>query len=181
MKKFLFTFLFAPFFMSGQWNQTSHRQYNFAIEPNINFGSRNVGGGLMVGYYIDDYMQIRGGGSYKSFEYKTYKEAILEANLDFLYTVHTPRYRDDFFSNWNIAGIGGVAVEQVKVKSRTQLIDPYPKYFYFYLGGQAEYMLSDNWGLLTHLKQYYALNGSKEKIGNWRYEIGVSVRYYLWR
>lgn len=32
----------------------------------------------MFGYYIDDFWQIRAGASLKKFEYKTYKENILE-------------------------------------------------------------------------------------------------------
>lgn len=183
MKKILLLLAFFPFLFYSQayyWNQTNQQKGNKMVEATFNLGKNNIGGGLMVGYYIDEFMLIRAGGTFRQFEYKKYSENILEGDIDFVYTFYSPRYADGFINKFNTAAVGGFAIENVKVTSKTELIDPYPRYYYFYLGGQAEYMISERFGVIGNFKQMYALNGSKEKIGNWRYDFGLSVRYYLW-
>lgn len=172
---------FLGFSQSGYSNMTNHQKGNYSIEPTVNIGKGNKGVGLMFGYYIGDYAVIRGGATYRKFEYRSYKEDILEGNIDFAYTVYSPRYDDPFLHRLNLALVAGVAYETVKVKSKTILIDPYPQYFYFNMGAQLEFKLTDRMGLVGNFRQYYAINGSKEELGNWRFDYGLGIRYYLWR
>ncbi len=177
----LMSLLFSLFFSQGGYNNmTNHQRGNFGIEPSFVFGKNNLGGSLMFGYYIDDFWQIRGGATFRNFEYKSYTEKILEGNIDAVYTVYSPRYDDPFLHKFNLALLGGFALENVKVTSKTQLINPYPKYVYLNMGTQLEFNLSDHLGALATFRQYYALNGSKEKLGNWRYDFSFGLRYYLW-
>lgn len=134
----------------------------------------------MFGYYLSDYFVVRAGATYRKFKYHSYNENILEGNIEAAYTVLTPAYDDRIFGKFNIATILGTAYENVKVTSVTTLIDPYPQYFYVYGGAQLEYTPSDKIGIVATFRQYYAVNGSKETIGNWRYDYGLGVRLYLW-
>ncbi len=179
---FLSLSLISPFLFSqgGYMNITNHQKGNFSIEPAALIGKRNKGASLMFGYYVGDFAVIRAGATFRKFEYFSYTENILEGDLEFAYTVYSPRYDDPFLHKFNFAAVGGVAYENVKVTSKTVLIDPYPKYIYGYLGGQLEFSFSDHFGLVAHFKQMYAFNGSKDKLGNWRYDYGIGLRYYLW-
>lgn len=174
---FCVSFLFSQ---AGYGNMTNHQRGNFGIEPSFNIGKNNLGAALMFGYYIDDFWQIRAGASYRNFEYRTYKENILEGNIDVVYTIYSPRYDDPFLHKFNLALLSGFAFENVKVTSKTILIDPYPKYYYVYGGGQLEFTVSDHIGLIGNFRQFYAINGSKDKLGNWRFDYGLGIRYYLW-
>jgi hypothetical protein len=181
--KFLFWMLFASSFLfaqAGYNNMTNHQKGNFSIEPSVDIGKYNKGLGLMFGYYIGDFFSIRAGATFRKFEYRSYTEDILEGNLDFAYTVYSPRYDDPFLHKFNFALMGGFAYENVKETSRTVLIDPYPKYIYFYGGGQLEFSASEKIGIVANFRQYYALNGSKDKLGNWRFDYGIGLRLYLW-
>lgn len=180
--KFGFLLFYSFLFSQGGYNNmTNHQRGNFGIEPSFLIGKKNIGGSLMFGYYIDDFLQIRAGATYRNFEYKTYKEKILEGNIDLIYTIYSPQYDDPFLHKFNFAMIAGVAFENVKVTGKTKLIEPYPKYFYFNAGGQLEFNVSDHLGIIGNFRQYIALNGSKEKLGFLRYDFGVGFRYYLWR
>lgn len=170
----------SVFSQGGYNNTTNHQKGNSSIEPFIKMGKKNQGVGLLFGYYINDYAVIRAGATFSKFKYFSYSENILEGDLEFAYTVYSPRYDDPFLHKFNFATVAGVAYENVKVTSQTTLIDPYPKYIYGYLGGQLEFSFSDHFGLIGHFKQMYAFNGSKDKLGNWRYEYGLGIRYYLW-
>lgn len=164
----------------GYGNITNHQRGNFSIEPSVAIGKNNKGLGLMFGYYVGDFFVIRAGATYRKFEYLSYKEDILEGDVEAAYTVYSPRYDDPFLHKFNFALVAGFAYENVKVKSTTTLIDPYPKYIYAYGGGQLEFSFSEHFGLIGNFRQYYALNGSKDKLGNWRYDFGIGLRYYLW-
>ena len=161
-------------------NLTNHIKRNYSIEGIGLIGENNYGGSLMFGYYIQDYWVIRAGASYRKFEYKSYTEDILEGDLGVAYTVYSPKYDNRFINQLNLAIEAGGTLENVKVTSTTTLIDPYPKYIYVYGGLQLEYGFSDHIGVVGHFRQFYAVNGSKEKLGNWRYDFGVGFRYYLW-
>lgn len=181
--KFLITMLFVSnfFFSQARYNNvTNHQKGNYSIEPALNIGEKNKGIGLMFGYYIADYLAIRAGATYRKFKYHSYKENILEGNIDFVFTPLTPEYDSRIFRNFNVAVLLGVAYENVKVTSKTTLIDPYPKYFYVNGGVQVEYAISDYVGVVGNFRQYYAINGSKDELGNWRYDYGLGVRFYLW-
>lgn len=183
MKKlFILLILYANFSFAQRDYSNSTNQHigNFGVEAGPFIGENNIGGGLMFGYYVSNYAQVRAGGVFRKFNYKSYSEDILEANADFVYTFYSPRYTDTFLHRFNTAALGGVAFEQVKVTSQTQLIDPYPKYLYFYLGGQLEFTASDHIGIIGNFRQYYALNGGKDKLGFWRYDYGLTIRYYFW-
>ena len=184
MKKIfiIFSLIFTSYYFAqgGFNNLTSHIKGNFSIQSSGLLGKFNKGGSLMFGYYIEDYAVIRAGATFRKFDYRTYSENILEGDLEFAYTVYSPRYDDRFLHKFNFATVGGFALENVKVTSKTVLINPYPKYIYFYLGGDLEFLISDNFGVVGHFKQMYALNGSKDKLGNWRYDYGLGMRFYLW-
>lgn len=161
-------------------NLTSHIKRNFDIEGIGLIGKNNYGGSLMFGYYVQDMWAVRAGATFRKFEYKSYSEDILEADIGVVYTAYSPKYDTRFLSKLNVAATVGGTFENVKVTSTTTLIDPYPKYIYVYGGGQIEYSISDHLGLVGHFRQFYALNGSKDKLGNWRYDYGIGLRYYLW-
>lgn len=184
MKKVLIiiTFLLniAIFGQGGFNNLTSHIKRNFNIEGVVLKGENNYGGSLMFGYYIKDYWAIRSGTTYRKFKYKSYTEDILEGDLGVVYTFYRPKYDTRFLSKLNVAAEVGGAFENVKVTSTTTLIDPYPKYIYVYGGLQLEYALNDHMGVVGHFRQFYAVNGSKDKLGNYRYDFGLGFRYYLW-
>lgn len=174
-------FISNLFFSQARYNNvTNHQKGNFSIEPALNIGEKNKGLGLMFGYYVADYIAVRAGATYRKFEYYSYKENILEGNIDVVYTPFTPEYDSRLFRNFNGAILVGVAYENVKVTSRTTLIDPYPKYFYINAGAQLEYAISDYIGIVGNFRQYYSVNGSKELLGNWRFDYGLGVRIYLW-
>lgn len=178
---FLFSILSIPLFSQGGYNNmTNHQKGNYAIEPSFNMGKNNMGGQLMVGYYISDFFQVRLGATYRNFSYKVYKENILEGNIEAVYTFITPKYDTPFLHHFNIAGTFGIDYESVKVKSNHSLIDPYPQYLYLHIGPQLEFTASDRFGIVVHYKQYYAVNGKKETLGNWRYDYGIGIRYYFW-
>ncbi|WP_123838408.1 hypothetical protein [Chryseobacterium oncorhynchi] len=183
IKIFLLAFFISSLFsaQAGYSNLTNHQQGNYQIEPSVNIGKRNKGVGLMFGYYLNDFLVVRAGATYRKFQYRSYKEDILEGNIDVAYTVYSPRYDDPFLHRFNFALMLGVAYESVKVKGQTILIDPYPQYFYVNGGGQLEFRFSDRIGLVGNFRQYYAVNGSKDKLGYWRFDYGIGVRYYLWR
>lgn len=87
-----------------------------------------------------------------------------------------PRYDDPFLHKFNLALLSGFAFENVKVTSKTQLINPYPKYLYFNIGTQLEFNMSDHLGILASFRQYYALNGSQKKLGNWKYDYSNRIK-----
>lgn len=184
MKKALLIILMCTvslsFAQGGYGNMTNHQKGNISIEPSVNIGKRNKGAGLMFGYYISDFFVVRAGATYRKFNYYSYSENILEANVELAYTVYSPRYDDPFLHKFNLALSLGGAYENVKVTSKTVLIDPYPKYYYVYGGAQLEFTVSDHIGLIGNFRQFYAINGSKDKLGNWRYDYGLGFRYYLW-
>ena len=171
---------FLAFSQGGYGNITNHQRGNLSIEPSVRIGENNKGLNLLFGYYLNDFLVVRAGATYRKFDYKSYNEDILEGNMEIVYTVYSPRYDDPFLHKFNFATALGLAYENVKVTSNTSLIDPYPKYIYAYAGAQLEFTISDHIGLIGNFRQYYAVNGSKEKIGNWRYDYGVGFRYYLW-
>lgn len=161
-------------------NLTSHVQRNMFVEGMGLMGRNNKGGSLKLGYYVADYWAIQAGAVYRKFNYKSYSENIIEGDLGVAYTLYSPRYDGRFFQKFNLALELGGAFESVKVTSTTTLIDPYPKYIYVYGGTQIEYVVSEKVGVIGHARQFYAVNGSKDKLGNWRYDFGLGIRFYLW-
>lgn len=173
--------VYASIYSQGRYNNmTSHQKGNMSIDASARLGANNQGINAMAGYYMADYFAIRAGATYRKFKYNSYKENILEANIEGAYTVLNPKYDSRFFGNFNVVTLLGVAYENVKVTSTTTLIDPYPKYYYIYGGAQVEYTPSDKIGIVASFRQYYAVNGSEETLGNWRYDYGLGVRFYLW-
>lgn len=168
------------FGQGGFNNLTSHIKRNYAIEAIGLIGENNYGGSLMFGYYIKDYWAIRAGATYRAFKYKSYTENILDGDLGVVYTFYSPKYDSRFINKINVAAEMGGTLENVKVTSTTTLIDPYPKYIYVYGGLQVEYSFTDHVGLVGHFRQFYAVNGSKDKLGYFRYDFGLGLRYYLW-
>jgi hypothetical protein len=163
----------------SQNESRNHYQGNFSLEALGSLGKNNVGGGVMAGYYFLDEQHIRIGGIYRNFEYKDYQENIIEANIDYGYTFLVPNRYDRIFRNFYLTGVGGFAYELVKVKSKVTLIEPYPKYTYASLGINVEYSLSYNASLNLYARQFYALNGNTETLGKYRYDVGFSVKYYI--
>ena len=121
--------------------------------------------------------------AFRKFEYKTYSENIIEAGLEVGLTLWEGDVRGDypFLGYFNVTPIMGAAIELVKVTSDVVLIEEYPKYIYVYLGGTLEYSLTESIGINVFFREYYAVNGSEEQLGNWRYDFGAGVRFYIFR
>lgn len=158
---------------------SNHYESNKFIEPTVRIGKHNYGGGAFVGYYFTDRFFVRGGGIFRKFDYKSYSENIIEGDLDANYVILENDYTSYYFSRYSIVGLAGFAAEKVKVTSETNIIDPYPSYMYAYVGGQVDVLLADNISLGLDFRQYYAINGSKDKLGVSRFDAGVSVKFHV--
>lgn len=182
MKKTLIILLFLGIKTAVYSQNTTLDKYKgaFTLDLQATLGKNNYGPGLMIGYFIDNDHQIRLGAKYKKFEFKDYQETILEGNLDYGYTFWAPPRFDRLFRNFAFTAIAGVATEMVQVKSETFLIDPYPQYHYGYFGMNIEFGITKNLTINIEPKQYIALNGSKEKLGQYRYDLSFFLRYYLY-
>lgn len=182
-KFLLLLFTILPFWgiaQGGYNNMTNHQRGNYSVEPSLNLGKKTIGAQLMVGYYLVDFLQVRLGATYRNFEHGVYKEQILEGNIEGVYTFLKPKYDSPFLHYFNVAATFGLDYENVRVGSEHRLIEPYPAYLYIHAGPQLEFTASDRFGIVAHFKQYYALNGKKEILGNWRYDFGLGIRYYFW-
>jgi hypothetical protein len=162
---------------------SSHIEEIKAIEISYIKGENNYGASFSGMYYYRDNIHLKLFGGFRKLDYKSYSENILEAGAEVGYTLWEgdTRGRNQFFSFFNFTALGGFSYELVKVKSETNLIEEYPKHLYLYLGGNLEYSLSATIGVNLFFKEYYATNGSKDKLGNWRYNFGVGLRYYIFR
>ena len=162
---------------------SSHIEGTKAVELTGNLGQNHKGAGLGLYYYPRDNMHIKIFGVYRKFNYKSYSENISEVGLEFGLTLleGSPRDRNDFFGLFNITPFVGASIEVVKVTSTTQLIKEYPKHTFVYGGVALEYAVSEKIGLNLFFREFYAINGSEDKLGNWRYDYGVGLRYYIFQ
>ncbi len=162
---------------------SSHIEETKAIEVSYIRGANNYGASISGMYYYRENLHLKLFGGFRNFEYKSYSEEILEAGAEIGYTLWEgdTRGRNQFFSLFNFTALGGLSYELVKVTSETTLIEEYPKHIFVYLGANLEYSLSESIGINIFFKEYYATNGSKDKLGNWRYDLGVGLRYYIFR
>lgn len=152
----------------------------FTLELLGSVGASNYGPGAMLGYYISDEKSIRFGAINRQFKYKDYSESILEFNVDYNQAILAIDRYDEFLGRLSFSAFGGFALESVKVTSKTIIIEPYDKYYYAYIGINPEWTMSDNWSINLFARQYYAINGKKETLGNYRYDVGFSLRYYFY-
>jgi hypothetical protein len=160
---------------------SSHTEGTKAIEFSYNKGKNHIATSFSGMYYYRDNIHLKLFVSLGKFSYKSYSEEILEVGSEVGITLWEgdTRGRNQFFSSFNLTPIGGFSYELLKGTSETILIDEYLKHFYVYLGGNLEYSLSESFGINLFLKEFYAVNGSKDKLGLWRYNFGVSLRYYM--
>ena len=144
-------------------------------------GKNNIGYGAGLYYYVDNNIHLKFFGSLRKFEYLSYSEDITDFGLEVGVTLYEGdnRGRNSLLGGLNITPTFGISGEIVKVTSETIITDPYPKYFYVYLGGILEYTIHENVGINLFFREFYAVNGKKEELGNWRYDIGVGLRYYI--
>lgn len=179
---FLLFFLFQTIFFYSQKGTAKHYKQAITFEALASKGKHNFGPGIKIGYFIKDDQQVSIGGIYRFFKYKEYQENIIEPNIEYAYTFYAPDRYNSAFRNFSFTAIGGAAVELVKIKSDMVLIeqDKYPKYAYVYLGLNNEFTLTEKLTLNLFARQFYALNGKKETLGNFRYDIGLSTRYYFY-
>ena len=166
-------------------NSSSHTEETKSLEITFNSGENHLGLGAGFLYYYRENLHLKLYGVYRDFNYKSYSEQILEAGFETGITVFDgdPRGRYTFFNNFNFTITGGLSLELVKVTSQTILLEQeeYPNHFFVYLGSVLEYPLSESLGLNAFFRQYYATNGSREDLGNWRYDFGLGLRYYIFR
>lgn len=180
MKKLIFiTFLLFLNNMKAQITTVSKFKSVFTIEAIASIGASNYGPGAMLGYYIADEKSIRIGAVNRFFKYKDYSENILEINADYNQAILAIDRYDSTFGRLSFSAFGGFALESVKVTSKTIIIEPYDKYYYAYVGINPEWTINDNLSFNLFLRQFYAINGKKETLGNYRYDAGVSLRYYF--
>ena len=150
------------------------------LEAIASVGANNYGPGAMLGYHISDEKAIRFGAINRSFKYKDYSENIVEINLDYTQAFFAFDRYDRTLGRLSFSGIGGFALETVKTTSKTIIIEPYPKYYYAYVGINPEWTMSENWSINLFLRQFYAINGKKETLGKYRYDAGISLKYYFY-
>ena len=164
-------------------NTSSHLSETKALEVSYIKGPNNFGASFSGLYYYRENIHLKLFGGFRKLKYKSYSEQILETGAEIGYTLWEGdiRGRNQFFSLFNFTALAGLSYELVKVKSETKLIEEYPKHIYLYLGANLEYSLSEIIGINIFFKEYYATNGSKDKLGNWRYDFGVGLRYYIFR
>ncbi|MBE7649043.1 hypothetical protein [Tenacibaculum finnmarkense] len=162
---------------------SSHLEQTKAFEISYVKGKNNFGASFGGMYFLRDNIHLKLFTGYSKFSYKSYSENILNGGLELGITFWegNTRSRNQLFSLFNFTALAGTDYELVKVTSDTVLIEEYPKHIYVYLGGNLEYSLSVSFGLSVFFKEFYAINGSKDKLGNWRYNLGVSLRYYIFR
>lgn len=162
---------------------SSHTKGFKAIEPAYYIGKNTTAVGLNALYYIKDNLHVKGFVQQKQFQYKTYNESILESGLEAGMTVleGDSRGRFSLLGFFNISLTAGFSTEIVKVKSKTTLLDDYPKHLFFTGGTIIEYAASERIGLTISARQLYAINGDKNKLGHSRYDLGLGLRYYLFR
>lgn len=160
---------------------SNHYQGTKSIEILGSLGQNNMGGGLAVGYYLRDNFNVRAYGIYRQFEFKSYSENIIESGIEGGFTLFEGdmRGRRNIFSNFNFSLTAGVSIELVKTTSRTVLIDPYPRYVYAVGGGVLEYTITRSFALNAYGRQFYAVNGSDEELGRFRYDYGLGLKMYF--
>lgn len=179
----VFCFLASLSFSKAQTSiyNSSHTEGFKAIEAAYYTGENTTAVGLNAIYYIIDNLHVKGFVQQKKFDYKTYNEDILETGLEAGMTVLEgySRGRFSLFGFFNITITAGVSTEIVKVKSKTTLINDYPKHLFLTGGTIIEYAASERIGLTISARQLYAINGDKNKLGYVRYDLGFGLRYYL--
>lgn len=160
---------------------SSHSKGFKAAEPYVLNGENTNGFGLNLLYYLKDNIHVKLLSSTKNFEYKSYKESIIESGLEMglTYLEGDSRGRYSFLGFFNLTVTAGISLELVKVKSKTILLEDYPKHTFLHFGNIIEYSLLERVGITLNFRQLYALNGSEDLLGNWRYEASVGLRYYL--
>ncbi|HAO13997.1 MAG TPA: hypothetical protein DDE71_00295 [Tenacibaculum sp.] len=180
--KFLYFFCLKT---NGQTDvkSSSHIEETKATEFSFNAGSNHYGLNASLYYYYRENVHFKLYAGYRNFNYKSYSENILETGLEIGFTVWEgdPRGRNPFWGLFNFTPTLGTSIELVKATSKTTLIDDYPKHLFINAGGILEYSLNERLGINLSFREFYAINGSKDKLGRWRYDLGIALRYYIFR